>query len=202
MRFGAHERSQPMVKRLLSLVHVVVDLLSSFLEGPKAALTASKDFEGGHYKSIPQHGLRAFGRVYSAWAYGQAVRGFHTLGPCKRNDVRDSGSARISTSRTVCESFVCPHIDTNINCMHCRYPDLNSFLHECWGENYIREWDANDMLTMLNTWQTGDVAKIHGDPDLQTALGRIKAKGLIMPSKTDLYFPVRFTHMLRLDRQG
>lgn len=49
------------------------------------------------------------------------------------------------------------------------------------------------MLTMLNTWRTGDVTKIHGDPDLQTALGRIKAKGLIMPSKTDLYFPVRFT---------
>ncbi len=54
------------------------------------------------------------------------------------------------------------------------------------------------MLTMLNTWQTGDVDKIHGDPDLQTALGRIKAKGLIMPSKTDLYFPVRFTRYVAL----
>jgi len=68
-----------MVKCMLSLVHVVVDPFSSFLEGPKAALTASKDFEGGHYKSVPQHGLRAFGRVYSAWAYGQAVRRFHVL---------------------------------------------------------------------------------------------------------------------------
>jgi len=124
-----------------------------FLEGPKAALTASKDFEGGHYKSVPQHGLRAFGRVYSAWAYGQAW-------------FREN-----------------KHLKGGL------YPDLNSFLHECWGENYIRAWDANDMLTMLNTWQSGDVAKIHGDPDLQTALGRIKAKGLIMPSKTDLYFP-------------
>ncbi|KAF7981840.1 hypothetical protein HWV62_31371 [Athelia sp. TMB] len=42
-----------------------------FLEGPKAALVASKDFDNGHYKSTPQHGIRAFGRVYSAWAYGQ-----------------------------------------------------------------------------------------------------------------------------------
>jgi hypothetical protein len=45
----------------------------SFLEGPKAALVASKDFEGGHYTVTPQHGIRAFGRVYSAWAYGQTV---------------------------------------------------------------------------------------------------------------------------------
>ena len=47
--------------------------MSSFLEGPKAALVASKDFDNGHYKSVPQHGIRAFGRVYSAWAYGQTV---------------------------------------------------------------------------------------------------------------------------------
>ena len=45
----------------------------SFLEGPKAALTASKDFLDGHYTSVPQHGIRAFGRAYSAWAYGQTV---------------------------------------------------------------------------------------------------------------------------------
>ena len=46
----------------------------SFLEGPKAALLASKDFEDGHYREPPQHGIRAFARVYSAWAYGQTVR--------------------------------------------------------------------------------------------------------------------------------
>lgn len=44
-----------------------------FLEGPKAAMLASKDFADGHYQSTPQHGIRAFGRVYSAWAYGQTV---------------------------------------------------------------------------------------------------------------------------------
>ena len=46
---------------------------NSFLEGPKAALVASKDFDNGHYKTTPHHGIRAFGRVYSAWAYGQTV---------------------------------------------------------------------------------------------------------------------------------
>ena len=47
------------------------DHIFSFLEGPKAALTASKDFDNGHYKTTPQHGIRAFGRAYSAWAYSQ-----------------------------------------------------------------------------------------------------------------------------------
>jgi hypothetical protein len=46
----------------------------SILEGPKAALTASKDFEDGHYLSPPQHGIRAFGRVILGWLHGQAVR--------------------------------------------------------------------------------------------------------------------------------
>jgi hypothetical protein len=50
--------------------------MQSFLEGPKAALVASKDFDNGHYKTTPQHGIRAFGRVYSAWAYGQTVSKF------------------------------------------------------------------------------------------------------------------------------
>jgi hypothetical protein len=36
-------------------------------------MLASKDFDDGHYKSTPQHGIRAFARVYSAWAYGQTV---------------------------------------------------------------------------------------------------------------------------------
>ena len=48
-------------------------MISSFLEGPKVALVASKDFEDGHYRTTPQHGIRAFARVYSAWAYGQTV---------------------------------------------------------------------------------------------------------------------------------
>lgn len=49
----------------------------SFLEGPKAALVASKDFEDGHYRDPPQRGIRAFARVYCAWAYGQTVRSLY-----------------------------------------------------------------------------------------------------------------------------
>lgn len=72
-----------------------------------------------------------------------------------------------------------------------RYPDLDAWLRERWEGGYVNNWDANDMLTLLNTWQIGDISKIRDGGDYEKALKAIKAKGLIMPSKTDLYFPVR-----------
>jgi homoserine O-acetyltransferase len=44
----------------------------AFLDGPKAALQADADWNGGNYISPPEKGLRAFGRVYVAWAYSHA----------------------------------------------------------------------------------------------------------------------------------
>jgi len=41
----------------------------AFLDGPKAALQADAAWKGGNYSSPPEKGLRAFGRVYVAWAY-------------------------------------------------------------------------------------------------------------------------------------
>ena len=43
-----------------------------FLEGVKAALTADVAFAGGWYKSKPETGLRAMGRVYAGWGFSQA----------------------------------------------------------------------------------------------------------------------------------
>lgn len=71
-----------------------------------------------------------------------------------------------------------------------RYPDLNAFLREGWESGFLASWDANDLLTLLHTWQTGDVSTVRDGGDLGTCLSQIKAKGLIMPSKTDLSFPV------------
>ncbi|KAF8896061.1 homoserine acetyltransferase [Infundibulicybe gibba] len=124
-----------------------------FLEGPKAALVASKDFDDGHYRTTPQHGIRAFGRVYSAWAYGQTW-------------FREYGHLRAGL-----------------------YPDLTTFLREEWELGFLKAWDANDMLTLLATWNAGDVSGIRDGGDLGKCLSAIKAKGLIMPSKSDLYFP-------------
>ncbi|KDQ57462.1 hypothetical protein JAAARDRAFT_58074 [Jaapia argillacea MUCL 33604] len=125
----------------------------AFLEGPKAALVASKDFDDGHYKSTPQHGIRAFGRAYCAWAYGQTW--------FREHGYLNNGS----------------------------YPDLQTFMREEWEGGFLTGWDANDLLTLLHTWRDGDVSKINDGGDLAKCLGKIKAKGLIMPCKTDLYFP-------------
>ena len=40
----------------------------SFLEGPKAALVNSVDFQDGQYQEPAVRGTGAFGRVYSTWA--------------------------------------------------------------------------------------------------------------------------------------
>lgn len=76
-----------------------VETDSSFLEGPKAALAASKDFDDGHYTSVPQIGVRAFGRAYSAWAYGQTVRCLLIEGGSGANDYC-SGSGSMAISMT------------------------------------------------------------------------------------------------------
>jgi homoserine acetyltransferase len=64
-------------------------------------------------------------------------------------------------------------------------------MRERWEGRFVESWDANDLVTLVNTWQTGDISKIRHDGDLATCLSGIQAKGLIMPSKSDLYFPVR-----------
>ncbi len=51
------------------------------------------------------------------------------------------------------------------------------------------------MLTLLKTWQLGDISRVKAvgpslQGDLTGVLSSITAKGLIMPCKTDLYFPV------------
>lgn len=64
-------------------------------------------------------------------------------------------------------------------------PDLQTFL--AFLEGHFLARDANDLLTMLDSWQTADIA---AGGDLTVALGAIRAQALVMPCETDLYFPV------------
>lgn len=63
-------------------------------------------------------------------------------------------------------------------------------------EEYLDAWwgggdDANDLLCLTWTWQHGDITVYYPEDkgDLAKTLGRIKAKSLIMPTRTDQYFP-------------
>lgn len=50
--------------------------------------------------------------------------------------------------------------------------------------------DANDVLAQIATWQNADISdNAKFDRDISQALGAITARSIIMPSRTDLYFP-------------
>ena len=65
-------------------------------------------------------------------------------------------------------------------------PDLQSFLRTDWEERFAAR-PAGDHLAQLRCWDAGDIAD---DGDLGAALRQIRARVLLMPSETDLYFRV------------
>lgn len=68
------------------------------------------------------------------------------------------------------------------------FGSLEDFLVRSWEANFLRR-DMNDLLAQLFIWQQGDIsANDLYRGDLQMALAGIKAKVLLMPSATDLYF--------------
>ena len=68
------------------------------------------------------------------------------------------------------------------------FASLEDFLVRSWEANFVRR-DARDLMAQLWTWQNSDIsANDLYRGDLQMALSGIKAKVLLMPSATDLYF--------------
>ena len=68
------------------------------------------------------------------------------------------------------------------------FTSLEDFLVRSWEAGFLRR-DMRDLLAQLWTWQAGDISAndlFRGD--LEMALASIKAKVLLMPSATDLYF--------------
>lgn len=126
----------------------------AFLEGPKAALTNSVDYEDGACRAKgrkPTRGIRAFGRTYCAWALSATwfrQRKFETMG----------------------------------------FHDVEDFIKTRWEDSF-ESWDAEDLLILARMWQAGDVGRTREDGDYLKALESIKAKVLVMPSRTDTYFP-------------
>jgi homoserine O-acetyltransferase len=58
-------------------------------------------------------------------------------------------------------------------------------------EGYFRRREANDLLAMLWTWQHADIsANSLYEGDFVAALGAIRARAIVMPCETDLYFRV------------
>ena len=70
------------------------------------------------------------------------------------------------------------------------FASLEDYLVRAWEANFLRR-DGGDLLSMLATWYGSDISnnEIYKG-DLAGALGAIKARAMIMPSRTDLYFTV------------
>ncbi|PYI26996.1 homoserine acetyltransferase family protein [Aspergillus indologenus CBS 114.80] len=69
------------------------------------------------------------------------------------------------------------------------YKDLEDFMVSFW-ESWALSKDPGNLLTMLQTWQNGNVADQEPyNGDFEKAMASIKAKVLVLPGKTDLYFP-------------
>ncbi len=70
------------------------------------------------------------------------------------------------------------------------FSDLEDFLVAFWEGFFLDDRDANNLLTMLWTWQHGDIGQTPGfDGDHVKALQSIKARTIALPAEKDLYFP-------------
>lgn len=69
-------------------------------------------------------------------------------------------------------------------------PDLETYLQREWETPYDNRRAAN-LYAQIMTWMHGDISAnpLYGG-DLEKALGAIRAKMLLMPGETDLYFRV------------
>lgn len=59
-----------------------------------------------------------------------------------------------------------------------------------WARDHAENWDANNLLAKLRTWQLGDIsANPLYNGDFRKALGAITARAILLPCRDDLYFP-------------
>ncbi len=59
-----------------------------------------------------------------------------------------------------------------------------------WEADHAENWDANDLLHKLATWQQGDIAaQPRYGGDFRAAAAAMRARTVIMGCSTDLYFP-------------
>ena len=77
----------------------------------------------------------------------------------------------------------------NLHLTALKAPDLDTFLRTDWEERYHARKAAN-LYAQLVTWYNGDISD---NPlykgDLVAALNAIQARMLLLPGRTDLYFP-------------
>jgi homoserine O-acetyltransferase len=121
-------------------------------------------------------GLRAALTADDAWQNGQFVR---------RPERGLKAMARVYAGWAMSQAFYREETWRQLG-----YASQEAFVVARW-EGFLQRRDPRDILAMLSTWERADVSAndvFHGD--LSAALGAIRARALVMPSESDLYFPV------------
>ena len=69
------------------------------------------------------------------------------------------------------------------------FSSVEDFMISHW-ERIFLSLDANNIMAHIWTWQHADIsANSLYEGDFEKALGAIKAKAIVMPGQTDIYFP-------------
>jgi homoserine acetyltransferase len=141
-----------------------------FLEGVKSALYAAKNTSSaGIAKPDVQ---TASSSEYAAFAPESTKIGLKALGRVYAG----WGFSQAFYREKLYESYL-------------GFKDLDDFLVNFW-EAWACSKDPENMLVMAHTWQAGDCSQQEPyNGDFKKAMQGIKAKALVLPGKTDLYFP-------------
>ncbi|KAF7593838.1 hypothetical protein BBP40_010773 [Aspergillus hancockii] len=140
-----------------------------FLEGVKAALLAAKQIPSGILRET---------RSPEA---GQALRTWDA----KEKEIGLKALGRVYAGWGFSQAFYREKLYESA----LGFKGLEEFMKDFW-EAWAFSKDPENMLAMLHTWQQGHVGNQEPyNGDFEKAMRSIKAKTLVLPAKTDLYFP-------------
>lgn len=140
-----------------------------FLEGEKSALLAAKKQSSA---GSGKDGILPEGENYRAWTTEEKEVGLKAFG----RGYAGWGLSQAFYREKLFQSAL-------------GYRNLEDFMQKFW-EDWALSKDPENLLTMLYTWQTADCSSQEPyNGDFKAAMQAIKAKMLVLPCKTDLYFP-------------
>ncbi|KAF2466459.1 homoserine acetyltransferase family protein [Lindgomyces ingoldianus] len=140
-----------------------------FLEGVKSALFAAKGTSSAGVSKADLH-TEKYG--YSSFIPETRSNGLKALG-------------RVYAGWGFSQAFYRERLYESV----LGFKDLDDFLINFW-EAWACSKDPENMLVMAHTWQAGDCSQQEPyNGDFKKAMHGIKAKALVLPGKTDLYFP-------------
>lgn len=154
-----------------------------FLESFCFALKSDPAWKDGRYTSQPTRGLKALGHIYSGWGFSQAF-------------LREKGHTKYYGCSTVQE-----WLESFWEAWACS-KDANNMLYLAWtwlhADISAQPLYAGESQLDTPTAQGGRLGKrgdlvgettSEDDAAFKRALQGIKAKTLVMPARSDLYFP-------------